>query len=143
MKVKLKNFTGKDSSLSIILLLIAIIIIFIIFLICKNLSKNKSSKESFDNKNKNETYQFRTAADGYNMSSCTLVNSGIKKDISDRKVINKIQCKPKDDKKGFWICNEFTNHDGNKRSSCGCLYETKYDDPLNLFYNEKMSSEME
>ena len=49
MKVKLKNFTGKDSSLNLILLLIAIIIIFIIILVCKKLSKNKSSKESFDN----------------------------------------------------------------------------------------------
>jgi hypothetical protein len=61
----------------------------------------------------------------------------LKKYISDRKAINKTQCKSKDDKKCFWICNQFTNNDGKTRSSCGCLYETKYDDPLNIFYNEK------
>jgi hypothetical protein len=100
---------------------------------------NLFNKISEEESKKNAVYKFRTARAGHGMASGTLVNSGVEKDISEKDSINKVQCSPKDGKKGFWVCNEIKYSDGRKRSGCGCVYDTEPKDKLNLF--NKMSQE--
>jgi hypothetical protein len=137
MKGKSTNFSGSDSNMTIVFVLVAVIIIIIAIFICLNLNKKSSNQESFDNK----TYTFRTARAGHGMAVGVLENSGVEKDVSEKQKINAVQCPVKDDKgvkrKGFWVCNEVEYEDGRKRAGCGCLYGTKYNDPLNLFYDIK------
>ena len=134
MKGKSPKFSGSDSQTTVIFVLVAIVIIIVIVLICLNINK-KSNVESFDNK----TYTFRTARAGHGMAVGVLENSGVEKDVAQKQKISATQCPPKDDKgkkrKGFWVCNEVQYENGVKRSGCGCLYGTKYNDPLNLFYD--------
>ena len=143
MKGKSPKFSSSDSKTTIVFVLVAIVIIIIIVLICLNINK-KSNVESFDNKNKtNKTYTFRTARAGHGMALGILENSGVPKDIAQKQEINAKQCPPKapnnnpngEKRKGWWVCNEVTYEDGRKRTGCGCLYATKYDDKLNLFYD--------
>ena len=83
------------------------------------------------------------------MAFGTLVNSGIEKDSSEKQEISAKQCPKKNGKKGFWVCNEIIYNDGKKcnrcegrkRIGCGCLYEPKYKDRLNLFYDDKYKEE--
>ena len=99
-----------------------------------NLFSYDSKKSLQEESKKNPSYKFRTARPGL-LSSGTLINSGLKKDASEKDEINKVECPPKDGKKGFWVCNEMTNIKGQKRSGCGCMYEKDYDDKQNLFYD--------
>ena len=95
---------------------------------------NSHMMEHFKDKDqdKNKSYKFRTARAGL-VASGTLINSGLGKDASEKEKINKVQCPPKNGKKGFWVCNEMTNIKGDKRAGCGCIYELDNDDPKNLF----------
>jgi hypothetical protein len=161
MKGKSPNFSGSNSKMTIIFVLVAILIIVVVVLICLNLNKKSSNKESFennsntaknsdssktsnsaknvktDNSENNTTYQFRTARAGHGMAVGTLLNSNVPKDIADKQKKNEVQCPKKNGKKGFWVCNEIMYEDGRKRTGCGCLYGTKYNDRLNLFYDDK------
>jgi len=136
MKGKSLKLSGSDSQTTIIFLLLAIVIIVVIVLICINVNKKSSNKENFENK----TYQFRTARAGHGMAFGVLENSGVEKDVSQKNEISAVQCPPKmmsngKKRKGFWVCNEIKYEDGRKRSGCGCLYDTRYNDKLNLFYD--------
>jgi hypothetical protein len=95
---------------------------------------NYEMLEQFTEKkqDKNKSYKFRTARPGL-LASGTLINSGLEKDASEKEKINKVQCPPKNGKKGFWVCNEMTNINGQKRAGCGCIYGLENDDPTNLF----------
>jgi len=75
------------------------------------------------------------------MSEGQLVNSGIEKNISEKDLISKEQCPPKNGNKGFWVCNQSIDKNGMKSSSCGCVYDVKKNDPLNLF-NKTTEEEM-
>ena len=142
MKGKSPNFSGSNSNMTIIFLLIAIVLIIVVVLICLNLNKKSSNSESFENEKKDDkTYEFRTARAGHGMAYGKLVNSGVEKDPSEKQLINDKYCPAKNGKKGFWVCNEVEYEDGRKRSGCGCLYDTKYNDPLNLFYDDKYKEE--
>ena len=84
-------------------------------------------------KNDESTYKFRTKRAGHGMAVGTLVNSGEEKDVTEKEKISKNLCPVQNGKKGFWVCNEVIYNDGRKRTGCGCLYDTDYNDPSNLF----------
>jgi hypothetical protein len=88
-------------------------------------------------KNDEFTYQFRTKRAGHGMAIGSLVNSGEEKDVTEKETISKIQCPIKNGKKGFWVCNEIIYNNRRKRTGCGCLYDTDYNDPSNLFKQNK------
>jgi hypothetical protein len=138
MKGKSLNFSGSNPKMIIVFVLIVIVIIIIFVIICINLNNKKSSnKESFENKTQSTTYQFKTARAGHGMALGTLLNSNLPKDVSQKQKINDVKCPLKNGVKGFWVCNEIIYPDGRKRTGCGCFYNTKYKDPLNLFYDDK------
>jgi len=106
----------------------------------KNDPLNLFNKTTEEESSKNKIYKFRTAKEGYGMSEGQLVNSGIEKNISEKDLISKKQCPPKNGIKGFWVCNQSIDKNGMKSSSCGCVYDVKKNDPLNLF-NKKTEEE--
>ena len=97
--------------------------------IFNTIPEEESNKDSFG---KNKTYKFRSGRAGY-MAEGTLVNSSLEKDKSQKDEINKVQCPPKDGKKGFWVCNEMNYNNGKKVSTCGCMYGIEYNDKRNIF----------
>ena len=132
MKGKSPKSFGLDTNMTVACIFIAIIVIAFIFVIFNKKGSGKQ-QENFAN---NTTYQFKTARAGHGMGSCTLINSGLPKDVSQKDNISKKECPNKNGKKGHWVCNEVIYPDGRKRAGCGCLYGIDNNDPKNLFKGE-------